>query len=79
MSRNRVDAFQTLPSHPLLEHRERVVELAARHGIPAMYWFDAFVTLGGLMSYGIDWIDLYRRSADYVVRVFKGAKPGVIE
>jgi putative ABC transport system substrate-binding protein len=41
-----------------------------------MYWFDAFVNLGGLMSYGIDWTDLYRRSADYVAKIFKGAKPG---
>jgi putative tryptophan/tyrosine transport system substrate-binding protein len=75
MSRNRVDAIQTLPSHPLLEYRERVVELATRHRIPAMYWFGLFVDLGGLMSYGIDWEDLYRRGADYVVKIFKGAKP----
>jgi putative ABC transport system substrate-binding protein len=76
MSRNRVDAMQALPSHPLLEHRERVVELAASHRIPAMYWFDAFVNLGGLMSYGIDWLDLYRRSADYVAKILRGARPG---
>ena len=41
-----------------------------------MYWFRSFVDLGGLMSYGIDWIDLYRRSADYVAKIFKGVKPG---
>ncbi|HZO52189.1 MAG TPA: ABC transporter substrate-binding protein, partial [Bryobacteraceae bacterium] len=76
MSRDRADAMQALPSHPLLQHRELVVELAARHRIPAMYWFDLFVRLGGLMSYGIDWMDLYRRSANYVDKIFRGAKPG---
>ena len=75
MSRNGIRAMMALPSHPLLAHRQLVVELAARHRIPAMYWFGAFVELGGLMSYGIDWTDLYRRSADYVAKIFKGAKP----
>ena len=76
MSSNGVGAVMSLPSHPLLAHRRLVVELAARHRIPAMYWFRSFVDLGGLMSYGIDWIDLYRRSADYVAKIFKGVKPG---
>jgi putative tryptophan/tyrosine transport system substrate-binding protein len=76
MSRDRVDAMLAVPSHPLLTHRQLVVDLAARHRIPAIYWWDEFVQRGGLMSYGIDWIDLYRRSAEFVAKILKGAKPG---
>ncbi len=75
MARDRVDAMLALPSHPLVVNLKLVVELAARHRMPAMYWFSLFVTTGGLMSYGIDWADLYRRSANYVDKIFKGAKP----
>jgi putative ABC transport system substrate-binding protein len=56
-------------------HRDDVVALAARHGLPAVYAYRLFAAAGGLMSYGIDPNDLYRRSADYVDRILKGAKP----
>jgi putative ABC transport system substrate-binding protein len=56
-------------------HRKRVVELAARNQFPAMYGFKEFVDVGGLMAYGPDWPDLYRRSASLVDKIFKGAKP----
>ena len=49
--------------------------LAARHKLPAIYYDRAFVAAGGLLSYGPDRIDLYRRAAGYVDRILKGEKP----
>jgi putative ABC transport system substrate-binding protein len=49
--------------------------LAARHKLPAVYFDRAFVAAGGLLSYGPDRIDLYRRAAGYVDRILKGEKP----
>jgi ABC-type uncharacterized transport system substrate-binding protein len=56
-------------------HRERIITLAARHKLPAVYYERFFVTAGGLIAYGPDFIDLYRRAAGYVDRVLKGEKP----
>jgi putative tryptophan/tyrosine transport system substrate-binding protein len=56
-------------------HRDAIVALAARHGLPAVYGYRLFVTAGGLMSYGADPNDLIRRSAAYVDRILNGAKP----
>jgi putative tryptophan/tyrosine transport system substrate-binding protein len=56
-------------------HRRQVVELAVRHQLPAMYGFKEFVHAGGLMSYGPDYPDLYRRAASYLDRIFRGAHP----
>jgi putative ABC transport system substrate-binding protein len=64
-----------LPDPFTIFHRELIVDLAARHRLPAAYVVRPFVTAGGLMSYGVDLIDLYRRAADYVDRILKGAKP----
>ena len=57
-------------------NRERIIAAAARHRLPAAYPFRLFVTSGGLLSYGTDRADLYRRAAAYVDRVLKGAKVG---
>jgi putative ABC transport system substrate-binding protein len=65
-----------LPSPLTLVNRERIVALAARHRLPAIYAFRYFAAAGGLASYGIDSIDVFRRSASYVDRILKGAKPG---
>ena len=54
----------------------RIVELATRHRIPTMFQARDFVQQGGLISYGVNYPDLYRRSASYVDRIFKGAKAG---
>jgi putative ABC transport system substrate-binding protein len=71
----RVGALITLPS-PIVElHRQRVVELAAKSRLPAIYPSSEFVEAGGLMSYGPDRVDLYRRAAVYVDKILKGAKP----
>jgi putative tryptophan/tyrosine transport system substrate-binding protein len=58
-----------------LRHRELIIALAARHRLPAIYPYSIFPTAGGLMSYGIDTIDGYRRAAGYVDRILKGEKP----
>ena len=56
-------------------HRELIIALAARHKLPAVYW-QRFVTAnGGLISYGPDLLDQYRRAAGYVDRILKGEKP----
>jgi putative ABC transport system substrate-binding protein len=60
---------------PALVHRDLIISLAARHKLPAVYFDRAFVTAGGLLSYGPDRIDLYRRAAGYVDRILKGEKP----
>jgi len=63
-------------SAPALVHRELIVALAARHKLPAIYFNRVFVADGGLISYGPDFVDQYRRAAGYVDRILKGEKPG---
>ena len=58
-----------------LIHRNLIVTLAAQHKLPAVYFLRAFVTDGGLISYGTDIVDQFRRAAVYVDRILKGAKP----
>ena len=63
------------PSTSAAIHRDLIVMLAARHRLPAVYSFRYFATTGGLLSYGPDPIDMYRRAASYVDRILKGEKP----
>jgi putative ABC transport system substrate-binding protein len=56
-------------------HRDLIIELAARHRLPAVYPRRVFVTAGGLMSYGTDDVELFRQAATYVDHILKGAKP----
>lgn len=58
-----------------IRYRELIISLAARHKLPAVYWASFFVTSGGLVSYGADLIDQYRRAAGYIDRILKGEKP----
>jgi putative ABC transport system substrate-binding protein len=58
-----------------LVHRDLIVTLAARHRLPAFYYARFFVTAGGLVSYGPDFLDQYRLAAGYVDRILKGEKP----
>jgi putative ABC transport system substrate-binding protein len=53
----------------------RIVELAAKTRLPAVYLLSAFARMGGLLSYSIDFVDLFRRAAVYVDRILKGAAP----
>jgi putative tryptophan/tyrosine transport system substrate-binding protein len=60
----------------LVPHRMTVLKLASKARLPAIYWERGFVDAGGLMSYGTDYSDLFRRSAAYVEKILRGAKPG---
>jgi putative ABC transport system substrate-binding protein len=65
-----------LPDNFLSAHRELIVALAEKYRLPAIYPFRFFVNAGGLLSYGVDVIDMYRGAASYVDRILNGAKPG---
>jgi ABC-type uncharacterized transport system substrate-binding protein len=56
-------------------NRELILKMAARYRLPSVYPFRYYVAEGGLMSYGIDTVDLFRRAATYVDRILRGAKP----
>jgi ABC-type uncharacterized transport system substrate-binding protein len=71
----RVDAIMTITSRRFFAERKRIVELAGKYRLPAIYFQKEFVDEGGLMSYGADYADLYRRAAVYVDKILKGAKP----
>ncbi len=58
-----------------IRHRDLIIALAARHKLPVVYWERFFVAAGGLISYGADLIDNYRRAAGYVNRILKGERP----
>jgi putative ABC transport system substrate-binding protein len=66
----------TLEDPFTIAHRARIVELARKHRLPALYGRRVYVDAGGLMSYGPDPLDQYRRAAIYVDRILKGARPG---
>lgn len=59
-------------------HRAKIIALAAHHRLPAIYAFSFFPEAGGLMSYGIDRVDLYSRAASYVDRILRGENPGTL-
>jgi putative tryptophan/tyrosine transport system substrate-binding protein len=71
----RLDAIITVSNPFLFGERRRIVELAAKKRLPAMYHQSAFTEVGGLMSYGTDVVDLYRRAAVFVDKILKGVKP----
>jgi len=73
--RKQVNAIMTLTTPRFFAERKRIVELAAKYRLPAIYPQKEFVDEGGLMSYGVDYTDLYRRAAGYVDKILKGAKP----
>jgi putative ABC transport system substrate-binding protein len=60
---------------PAAVHRDLIVTLAAQHRLPGVYPFSYFAKSGGLMSYGPNTIEPYRRAAEYVHRILKGEKP----
>jgi putative ABC transport system substrate-binding protein len=75
IARQGVNGLMGLPDPFTNAHRDLIVGLAARYRLPAIYIQRAFVVAGGLMSYGVDVTDLFRRAAPYVDRILKGAKP----
>jgi putative ABC transport system substrate-binding protein len=76
MARARAGALTVLQSTMFFLERRRLVDLAAKNRLPAVYTSREFVDAGGLMSYGPDLADLFRRAATYVDKILKGAKPG---
>jgi putative ABC transport system substrate-binding protein len=60
----------------LSSQRQRIVELAARHRLPAVYDSSVWATVGGLLSYGPIWLERFRQAATYVDRILRGARPG---
>ena len=76
MVKEGVDALLVFPGQPtLFGNRKQIVELAVRHRLPAMYPLADYVNDGGLISYGINNFDLFRRAATYVDKILKGARP----
>jgi putative ABC transport system substrate-binding protein len=79
-----VDAFARMPTGGLLVlpdvtnliHRDQIIALAARHRLPAVYPYRYYAASGGLLSYGSEQADLFRRAASYVDRILKGTSPG---
>jgi putative ABC transport system substrate-binding protein len=65
----------SVPDNYLVRHRQTIISLAARNNIPAVYHLSVFVRDGGLLSYGVNDIDAYRRAATFVDRVLRGEKP----
>jgi putative ABC transport system substrate-binding protein len=78
-----IEAFASAPNGGLVlppdvttvTHRDLIVALAARHRLPAVYSVRPFVTAGGLMSYGVDFADMFRQAASYVDRILRGDRP----
>jgi putative ABC transport system substrate-binding protein len=71
----KVNAIMTTTAPRFFAERKRIVELAGKYRLPAIYFSKEFVDEGGLMSYGADFDDLFRRAAVYVDKILKGAKP----
>ena len=76
MTSARAGGLTVLPSARLLREHRRLVDLAAKNRLPAVYTSREFVDAGGLMAYGPDLADMFRRAATYVDKILKGAKPG---
>jgi putative ABC transport system substrate-binding protein len=70
-----VGAIMTTASRNFFAERKRIVELAVKYRLPAIYFQKEFVDEGGLMSYGTDHNDLFRKAAHYVDKILKGTKP----
>jgi putative tryptophan/tyrosine transport system substrate-binding protein len=75
MTRARAGAVTVLLSNMFMVERRRLVDLAAKNRLPAVYQSKEFVDAGGLMAYGPSFVDIFRRAATYVDKILKGAKP----
>ena len=73
--RERGAGMIVLPSGLMINNREKIAALAAQYRLPAIYSNASFAESGGLVSYGVDSLDLYRRAASYVDRILRGTKP----
>jgi len=75
LSQNRAGALVVLPHGTYFRERKVLADLAGKNRLPTIYEFRPYVDAGGLMSYGADVLDLYRRAARYIDKILKGAKP----
>jgi putative ABC transport system substrate-binding protein len=75
IARERAGAIMVVTDPMFITHRRTIIELAARHRLPAVYGERESVDAGGLMFYGASLVDMYRRAASYVDRIVKGARP----
>jgi putative ABC transport system substrate-binding protein len=76
LTRDQAKALLLIDDPFFVGRREHVVRLAARHALPAVYYIREFAASGGLMAYGISFIESYRQFGGHVARVLKGARPG---
>ena len=76
MMTDRAEAVVVFPGPLTYIERRRIVDLTTQHRLPAVFWRREFVEVGGLLSYGIDYGDQFRRGAAYVDKILKGAQPG---
>jgi ABC-type uncharacterized transport system substrate-binding protein len=74
-SKARLDVLVVVTGFLGFQYRQRIIEFAAQHRVPAIYQFREFVEAGGLMSYGVNLVERYHRAATYVDKILKGAKP----
>jgi len=75
LAQERDSGLIVMPNPAATVSAERIVALVARHRLPAIYPYEFFASSGGLVSYGVDNLDLWRRSANYADRILRGAKP----
>jgi putative ABC transport system substrate-binding protein len=75
INKERAQALIVIPSGAYIQHREHIIKHAAKTRLPAIYFQPIFVENGGLMSYGPDFADEYRRLAIFVDKILKGRKP----
>lgn len=75
IKRERPEALQVIPSIATFAHRKRIADFAAAQRLPAIYGLAEYVEAGGLISYGVNFADNWRRAAGYVDKILKGAKP----
>jgi putative ABC transport system substrate-binding protein len=76
--REKPDALLILADRVFLHNRKRMMDFATQHRLPSVNAYRELVEAGGLLSYGPSYEDMHRRAADYVDRILKGAKPGVL-
>jgi putative ABC transport system substrate-binding protein len=76
ITKERVGALVVLPDAMFRNQHRRIIDLAAKNRLPAMYWSRELVDAGGLMAYGASFPDVFRQAAAFVDKILKGAKPG---
>jgi putative ABC transport system substrate-binding protein len=76
LGREQGGGLVVMPDTFTIVHRMPIISAAARNNVPAVYWLSVFARDGGLLSYGVDQVNTFRRAATYVDRILRGAKPG---